>query len=190
MVIQAYSPRTAVCRAEDPSGVSTYTGAALQVEWRSPLLLLGRCLLRVVLSQILGAGRHVAPQWLHPRLSQGSCSPGVAGATTFPPALPVFQQLAQGCFHLLGCLYQTLCFPCCPWRSSVLCAAAARCDGHRKDSLAAGLQAARPHLGTPGWLPLHCPRRHVAASLLLPAPACPWIHPSLPGSCPCRTTIR
>lgn len=53
----------------------------------------------------------------------------------------------------------------------MLCAAAARCDGHGKDLLAAGLQAC-------GILSA------------LPAPAHPWIHPGRPGSCPCRTTIQ
>lgn len=108
---------------------------------------------------------------LHPRPSRGGCSLRWQGP---PLALPVFQQLVQGCFHLLGCLCQTSRFPCCPWRSSVLCAAAARRDGCRKESSAAGLQAAHPRLGTPG----------LAATALSPQPRCFCQCLCIPGSIP------
>lgn len=97
-----------------------------------------------------------------------------------PLALPVFQQVAQGCFHLLGCLCQTWRFPCCPWRSSVLCAAATGRDGAMGAGRSHQQQRCRlrAHLWAPlGWPPLHCPRRRVAASALLPAPR-------IPGSIP------
>ena len=94
-----------------------------------------------------------------------------------PLALPVFQHLVWGCFQLLECLCQTSCFPYCPWRSSVLSAAAPRCDGQRKGLLAEGWA---PVSGHP-WAGCHCT---VPAGTLQPCCFCQHPGSMLVGPAP------
>lgn len=134
----------------------------------------------MVLSRILGSGRHVAPQRRHPGPSRDGCSPGVARATACPPSVSAS---CAGLFSPPGMPLPDMALSLLPLEvfSALCCSHGARWgDGCREESSAAALQAARPPLGTPG-LATAALSPQARCSLGAPAStAHPWIHPGRP----------